>query len=562
MAEIDASMISPGVDMSKLGDPSKYDFIPDKSGKYIPVLKNTPIAQRAGEVFKERVIDRPTNPIGAAVRGASDALKGASTVLGSIGPAIGEATADTPEEKQYRHNQLLQKWNKPTQDLGVVPAANVVKSNVGRDATDAEMADATSPSGQTTQAPTPQDAETQRKAILKSIGYDVDSPAFKTMEDNFKKYKAASLADADIQSSVFLQTQDKMQKIEADRAVKAANFNEQTQASIRDYAALNNKFIDMTLNAPTRQETENNYWANKSNKSRVFGLLSLGFGNAQTWANYNHAIDAELDAQVNKMKLFDKGLTNQQTLVGLNRDIAKDENDAFLMAKSSMLEMSEMVLKSIAIKKGTRDAMFNAEKDIDKLRYEREQIQNQLQMSVKSKFLEQQQSANLTPLTNVKDVPESERATFVSDFGKFYSDKESTRKFREEAGSSMEGIRAVQNLLAVADLPVSERANPLSKVSAQAKVNMQSAIGALRIALTGPGVLTEADRKFIIKTIGDPTKVDFLKLEKSKLETLNKLLAQRLSDKAISYGADPEMKGMFGVNRSIKTFSPNAVENK
>lgn len=562
MAEIDASMISPSVDMSRLGDPSKYDFIPDKSGKFIPVLKNTPIAQRAGEVFKKRVIDKPNNPIGIAVRGASDALKGASTVLGSIGPAIGEATASTPEEADYRHNQLLQKWNQPGKDLSVKSAQDLMTSNVGKEAPMDARADDSAPSTQPTQAPTPQDAESQRKAILKSIGYDVDSPAFKTMEDNFKKYKAASLADADIQSSIFLQTQEKMQKIEADRAVKAANFNEQTQSSIRDYKALNSKFIDMTLNAPTRQETENNYWANKSNKSRVFGLLSLGFGNAQTWANYNHAIDAELDAQVNKMKLFDKGLTNQQTLVGMNRDIAKDENDAFLMAKSSMLEMSEMVLKSIAVKKGTRDAMFNAERDIDKLRYEREQIQNQLQMSVKSKFLEQQQSANLTPLTNVKDVPESERPTFVSDFGKFYSDKESTRKFREEAGSSMEGMRAVQNLLAVADLPVNERSNPLSKVSAQAKVDMQAAIGALRIALTGPGVLTEADRKFIIKTIGDPTKIDFLKLEKSKLETLNKLLAQRLSDKAISYGADPEMRGQFGVNRSIKTFDPNAVENK
>jgi len=565
MAEIDASMISPGVDMSKLGDPSKYDFIPDKSGKYIPVLKNTPIAQRAGEVFKERIIDRPTNPIGAAVRGASDALKGASTVLGSIGPAIGEATADTPEEKEYRHNQLLQKWNKPTKDLGAVSASNVVKSNVGRDASDAEMADATSPS--TMEAANtivgPQGRQDATKAYLQSIGYDTESPAFKTMENNFKEYKASQVAAANAEADVFLETRDKLERAENDRAIKSANFDAETQKSVRDYGALNNKFIDMTLNMPNRQETENNYWANKTNKSRVFGLLSLGFGNAQTWANYNNVIDSELRAQQEKMKLFDKGLTNQQTLVGMNRDIAKDDNDAFLMAKNTMLQMSEMVLKSIAAKKGTREAMYNAGKDIDKIRYEREQIENQLAMSVKSKFLNQQaDEQSIEPETPIMQVPSHRRERFIPGFGEGFGDKETLKKFRGTAGELLPAYEAIKTLRSISDLPVTERANAFSKVSAQSGITKSVIIGALKTMITGTGTFSDKDREIVEKTVGDPTKVDFLKLESKKLDTLLQLIQKNLNTQAELSGIDTTYKNRWKINREIKSYAPSIMENK
>ncbi len=565
MAEIDASKIDSRFDVSKMEDPSKYDFIPTDNGKYIPVPKNTPIAQKAGKLFKERIIDRPTNPIGAAVRGASDALKGASTVLGSISPAIGEATADSPEEAAYRHNQLLQKWNQPTQDLGVKSTQDLMTSNVGKEAKPEEMADATAPSTmeQANTIAGPEGRQDATKAYLKSIGYDTESPAFKTMEDNFKAYKAQQVSAANAEADVFLETKKKIERAAADQEVKAANYNMQTQNSIRNYEALNNKFIDMTLNAPTRQQTEDNYWANKSNKSRVFGLLSLGFGNAQTWANYNNVIDSELNAQVNKMKLFDKGLTNQQTLVGMNRDIAKDENDAFLMAKNSMLQMSEMVLKSIAVKKGTREAMYSAERDIDKLRYEREQIQQSLMVSAKQKFLQQQdEQKSIEPETPIMQVPFERRQNFIPDFGEAFGDKESVKKFRATAGELLPAFEMLQNLKKISDLPVSQRANYFNKISAETGVTRGMLTGALKTIVTGTGTFSDSDREIVEGLIGDPTKVDILKLEAKKLDTLLQLVQKNLNTQAELSGVDTTYKNRWKINRQTKSYAPNAVKLK
>ena len=332
--EIDTSKISPRIDLNKLGDLSKYDFIPGNDG-LIPVAKSTPVGERMGQLFKERIIEKPTNPIGAAVRGARDALSGASTVLGSIEPAIGMYTAQNPEEEEYRKNQLVKKWGNPGTDQTVIPSKNVVKTNVGKTANPSEMEDpggvAKNPANQSATAEDPM------KSYLRSIGYDVNSPAFKQMEDNFKNYKAAQVADANAQADVYLETRKALERSEAERQVSAANFNQKTQESIRKYESLNEEFLKQTMEAPSRQEVENKYWANKSSKSRIFGLLSLGFGNASTWNNYNKAIDSELDSQMAKLKMIDKGISNQQTLVGMNRDIAKDDGDARLMAKNSMM---------------------------------------------------------------------------------------------------------------------------------------------------------------------------------------------------------------------------------
>lgn len=571
MAEIDASKIDSRFDVSKMEDPSKYDFIPTEGGKYLPVPKAslTKSLAKLGLNLASKAINAPLNDVQQQLDIPETTMGGdiekSLQRVGDYGRAakygLSSLTATSPEEGALREKQVDVSLSGGNPDeVGKFP----VVSNAGKDAPMGARADASAPpSEQPTQNTTPQNHEAERKALLKSMGYDVDSPAFKTMEENFNNYKKEQLDAADLESSVFLQTRDKIARAEADQAVKAANYNMQTQNSIRDYKTLNDKFIDMTLNMPNRQETENNYWANKSNKSRVFGLLSLGFGNAQTWANYNNVIDSELNAQVNKMKLFDKGLTNQQTLVGMNRDIAKDENDAFLMAKNTMLQLSEMVLKSIAVKKGTREALFNTEKDIDKLRYEREQIQQALMLSTKQKFLNQQaEQQSIEPETPIMQVPADRRERFVPDFGEAFGDKETVKKFRGTAGELLPAFEMLQNLKKISDLPVSQRANSFNKISAETGVTRGMLTGALKTIVTGTGTFSDSDREIVEELIGDPTKVDILKLESKKLDTLLELVRKNLNTQAVLAGVDTTYKNRWKINRQTKSYAPNAVKNE
>lgn len=516
-------------------DPKKVVYVTDKSGKQIPVPKDTNILSKlflkgieANEKLAKTPFALPANKALAAATEFPEKMEAAGKIAGGLKFKIAEGLAETPEEKQLRSEQAnaaITGSPAPAQAAPVQPQVQQANQPITSDM----LAQGDTPS--------PQNVTVE----MFQQGLPVSKGA-KEMMDLYAQRANQAAQEGREQVAFYEGAKDEYLKLEQDRLIKQEEGRKYVQEGLNAYQAKAQEIANDIQNLKSPAQ----YMANVSTNKKLFASLAMAFGDNSAMNNINKIIDDEIKAEQTKLDLKAKGLAiNEKFLLEHFKDVAKDDNEAALMAKKSMLEYSQLGLDQMMAKSKSAEAVFNAKRNRAEIQAAIDATNQQLALGRYQAY----QAANLTPLTNVKDVPQSEREMFVTDFGKFYSDKESVRKFRAEAGAAYEGLKAVKGMLAVADLPAAERANPLSKIYAKTQINQNAAIGALRIALTGPGVLTEADKEFIKKTIGDPTKIDFLKLEKAKLEALHSLIAQRLTDKAVLYGADPDQKSLFGVNR-------------
>lgn len=108
-------------------------------------------------------------------------------------------------------------------------------------------------------------------------------------------------------------------------------------------------------------------------------------------------------------------------------------------------------------------------------------------------------------------------------------DKKEAADFRQELAAAEDSMRLLEEVKLIGT-----DVGPLDfKKKNDIDTNLNKAIGGLRISLVGPGPMTDSERAFIKKTIGDPSKLfSTEELEKGKLDTLIKSIKASMDGKA------------------------------
>jgi len=120
-------------------------------------------------------------------------------------------------------------------------------------------------------------------------------------------------------------------------------------------------------------------------------------------------------------------------------------------------------------------------------------------------------------------------------------------------------IRSISGLLALAEsVPDLGDIKSLGDVvdyykqSKAVQTEINTLVGALRIPLTGPGVMTDSEREFIKKNIGDPTALVWRDLEIARLRAIASTIVNAYERELYLYGLEPKDEHLqtLGLRRS------------
>jgi len=149
-----------------------------------------------------------------------------------------------------------------------------------------------------------------------------------------------------------------------------------------------------------------------------------------------------------------------------------------------------------------------------------------------SKFLEAQDFFKLEPKAQNAYVrlPDGR-------FAKTIGEKDAAAKLRSYMSETGTVVPEVMNLRAAINDP------NFSKLSLQDRAGVSTQIaalvGALRVPITGPGPMTEAERQFIVGTIGDPNAIFTLpSVERAKLSKMIGTIEGRVRNQYFNAGVD------------------------
>lgn len=159
-----------------------------------------------------------------------------------------------------------------------------------------------------------------------------------------------------------------------------------------------------------------------------------------------------------------------------------------------------------------------------------------------------------------KDEKQLEGETFVKGVGRFPT-KEDRQKFLENAATTIPALDGIENLKSYAKQGVAGNLNPVTR--GQAEIDMNTLVGKLRIALTGPGPLTDAERAMIKDTIGNTTSLTSLDaVSLKKLEQLENTLKNSLKREAQVRGADTSYSPSSAKKQSATAYQDPEKEKR
>lgn len=270
-----------------------------------------------------------------------------------------------------------------------------------------------------------------------------------------------------------------------------------------------------------------------------------GIGGALQGTNKNiglemieKAIDRDVAAQQFNMdykyKVKGQDLQNQSSLLSKMREKFSDDKSAILATKAAMLDMVQSRMNMELTKKGgARDlgTQAQAQTAMAQVLQRKEMYTMQLKAAQAAQYEKQQMllgldKNNLTP-EQAMAVHGTAAEQYVSGFGLARS-KEDKKKFQEEYGDSKNSLDALKTI-------VSTDINKLSPDDrARLSTELSLLTGKMRLAVLGPGAMTEAEYDRLRDALGDPTKiVTFPGTQMLKLQTVMKRL-QTQQDNAVS----------------------------
>lgn len=333
----------------------------------------------------------------------------------------------------------------------------------------------------------------------------------------------------------------KMQKAQENFDVKYQEKMDDLNANVKEYRALaGEKVIPGAFLA--RQDTQSSIMTGLSIALGGLGAAFSGTNGNVGLELINKAIDRDVEAQRfnldTKIKLKKYEADTNENLLGKMREKFSDDRSAYLATKVAMLAMTEDKFnQQINQKENYADlaSQAAAQQARAQLKSQREVYEMQLKQAQEAQFSQQQflLGKDKRNLTNEEAVVAygKDAEKYVQGFGPALS-KEDKKAFQESYGESKASLEALHKLLSM-DM---NKLDPIKRAEVATELNLLT--GKMRLAVLGPGAMTEKEFDRLVETLGDPNAViAFPGSQRKKMETVkNRLQAQQ----------DAQVKQYFG----------------
>lgn len=244
----------------------------------------------------------------------------------------------------------------------------------------------------------------------------------------------------------------------------------------------------------------------------------------------NKAIDKDVEAQKFNLdqayRIKKASIDDQSNLLSKMRERFGDEKSAILASKLALTSMAHDKMNQELTKKGgSQDLAVNSQANMarSQIKARQEQLEMQLKAAQSEAFAKQQLLAgkdknNLSPEEAIVAYGPEASKQYVSGFGLARS-SEDKKKFQEEYGDSKNSLDALKTI-------ITTDVNKLSPYDrARLGTELSLLTGKMRLAVLGPGAMTEAEYDRLRDALGDPTKIVALPgTQMLKLQTVLKRL--------------------------------------
>ena len=412
--------------------------------------------------------------------------------------------------------------------------------------------------------------EAQETPVMPSTVPVVESEVQTINSTEKKATEAAKKAQEDIQKGIEAErkAQEELYEVDAKKAREAFNLNQEAQQieakaaeEVQKIQAEGNVEIENRL-LELEQKTENlanreyeGYWAKKSTGQKILGAISLALGayasaltgGPNTALNIiSKAADDDFrnfqNTTANKIKAINQSRLSAET----KRRLISDQVMSLEAKKLSDIKIIQNKIGNLSNKFADPEskaklAQLSAQLD-QKAAAARQQFEMALTETVQTNVQRKIANIKIDPTTGQPQVP-VDQAKEIPGYGQARTEKEAI-KLRERKTSTEEAAAAADRIEALWAGKTKFDPRNLEDLAAL-RTELGLIQGSMRLALVGPGAVTDAEREFMNSLIGDPSKVlSFEDVEKAKLRTIiNKMktgLEAEAKNVVVGYEGKPE----------------------
>lgn len=269
-----------------------------------------------------------------------------------------------------------------------------------------------------------------------------------------------------------------------------------------------------------------NYW---DNHSKIWTAIGLILGGPQAAVNLHHAMERDLEAQK-------ANLGQKHTLLSALYQKSHDLNSAMDQARVMQAERVSNMLKIEALK--SQDPIVKAKYLQAAGKVEQDAAPAFQRAALAKMAQDAAQMNNIDRQIEILEAVDPEKAKsirsrYVPGMGLALTEKDAgtVKELKATVDNAKSGIN---ELLAIQALP-----NKSLDLETRAKADTiaQSLVGLLRVPLTGPGAMSEGERKLIENIVANPTSIFSLdNTNKIRLQTLSRRLDKGLESTARAVG--------------------------
>lgn len=339
---------------------------------------------------------------------------------------------------------------------------------------------------------------------------------------------AAGAAKAAEQSSAMKTAQNEMAELQ----------KKQESARVEEQAQLQQKQTELQTEVERVSQLKvdpGRFWADKSTEGKIIlgASLFLGaFGAAQTGVNQaakmiDQAIDRDIRIQQQNIAQETAGLSSKKGLFAEFKNRFKDNDLARSAAKMAYLQDAQMNIERIAKKYESKEIEARAMQMIGALEAQKQQLNADYMSKVQTMIA-------VDPNADPNALPEEQRVRFVKGYGLAQKSEYADVANKELIPETKSINDSLDRLLAISNQPGGTM-NPATR--AEANTQASFLIGKLRLPVTGPGAMSDGERKLLEELIANPTKVFSLDAaNKKRLQTLKQKVNFDLNAKLYQLG--------------------------
>lgn len=342
-----------------------------------------------------------------------------------------------------------------------------------------------------------------------------------------------------------------------------AEINKSVDLQMKDLDTLksqmaDNKFVDEKVDPE-------HFWNSKSSGQKVLAGIAIalgGIGGAYTGKGgnvamdiINKAIDNDIDAQkfniTQASNTRKEKMANQQGQVSVTNSLLSGLNSKFnnqmqadQAARYLMLEQAKNKVESIASKYAAPELKAKAQVLTGQLQEEQTKSMYAFKAAAEQKATQKQLFASMEQggmkslnTAQISSLPKELQERYVPGYG-FANSKESVAQFQKVRAENEPALQGLGEVMKMAqDVKGMGQLSPSKRAVLETKLTILA--GQLRLPVTGPGSMQQAEYERLRTALGDPAKILSLNsVELKKLQVIQSFLQGNISQGAAQYGLE------------------------